>query len=276
MLLPVPFGATTPIRLWGPIAMFTRSRTTCGPNDLEMSRATTPAREVDGKFDCEFDGDTTAPLWAPSWGTTGVERTGRLGMPGHYIGSQDSAMPHLDRLDFDDDGELIGARIVGARHAGEVFPRARLVDVELVRCDLAGCDFSEAVFHRTKFVDCRGVGIELGQATFRAVVFEDCRLDDANLRLTQLAGVRFESSVLARTDFGGARLEDVSFRDCDLTGADYSNARCSKVDLRGSRLVDVKGVGSLKGAIIGADQLPGLAPGMAHALGMEIRTDEDV
>jgi hypothetical protein len=40
-------------------------------------------------------------------------------------------------------------------------------------------------------------------------------------------------------------------------------------------LVDVKGVGSLKGAIIGADQLPGLAPGMAHALGMEIRTDED-
>ena len=34
---------------------------------------------------------------------------------------------------LDDDGELVGARIVGARHAGSPFARARLVDVELVR-----------------------------------------------------------------------------------------------------------------------------------------------
>ena len=47
------------------------------------------------------------------------------------------------------------------------------------------------------------------------------------------------------------------------------------MDLRGARLVGVKGVGSLRGAIIGVDQLFGLAPGMANALGVEIRSDDD-
>ena len=41
----------------GPIVTFTRSSTTWGPNDFEMSRATRPARGVDE----EIDGDTTAP-----------------------------------------------------------------------------------------------------------------------------------------------------------------------------------------------------------------------
>src|SRR5437879_3569358 len=105
VLLPVPFGATTPIRLRGPIVTFSRSSTTWGPNDLEMSRATRLARGVEA--------DTTAPA--------GVERTGRArGVPGRYITGQDSAVSDADRLDFDDDGELIGARVVDARHAGEV------------------------------------------------------------------------------------------------------------------------------------------------------------
>ena len=52
--------------------------------------------------------------------------------------------PEFSRLELDEDGELVGVRVVGARHAGEDFARARLVDVELVRCDLSGCDFTEA------------------------------------------------------------------------------------------------------------------------------------
>ena len=52
-------------------------------------------------------------------------------------------MTELDALVLDD-GEAIGVRVVGARQAGESFEQARLVDVELVRCDLSGCDFSEA------------------------------------------------------------------------------------------------------------------------------------
>ena len=42
---------------------------------------------------------------------------------------------------------------------------------------------------------------------------------------------------------------------------------CTKVDLRGARLDGVRGVGSLRGATIGVDQLFGLAPGLATAVG---------
>ena len=180
-----------------------------------------------------------------------------------------------DRLDFDDDGELVGARIVGARHAGEAFARARLVDVELVRCDLAGCDFSEAAFHRVRFVDCRCVGAELGKrrsARRRSTTAASTTPTSASRSSRASGSSRRYSRVLISAV---AQLDDVSFRDCDLTGADYSNARCSKVDLRGARLDGLQGVGSLRGAIIGVDQLLGLAPGLAGALGVEIRSDED-
>ena len=115
---------------------------------------------------------------------------------------------------------------------------------ELVRCDLAGCDFSEAAFHRVRFVDCRlrRRGARPSDVPHRVrSTTAGSTTPTSAWRSSQ--AVRFESSVLARTDFGGARLDDVSFRGCDLTGADFSNARCSNVDLRGARLVGVKGVG---------------------------------
>jgi uncharacterized protein YjbI with pentapeptide repeats len=62
---------------------------------------------------------------------------------------------------------------------------------------------------------------------------------------------------------------------CDLTGIDFSNARCTNVDLRGARLDGLRGVGSLGGATIGVDQLLGLAPGLANAVGVRILAEED-
>jgi uncharacterized protein YjbI with pentapeptide repeats len=181
----------------------------------------------------------------------------------------------LDLLELDFDGELVGVRIVGARCAGFAFARARLVDVELVRCDLAGCDFSEANFERVRLVDCRCIGIELGNATWRTVTAADCRLDDANFRLTKLTQVRFEGSVCARADFAGAQFEGVAFPDCDLAGADVSKVKCKNVDLRRARLDGLKGVGSLRGATIGIEQLFGLAPGLATAVGLRVVADDD-
>ena len=87
--------------------------------------------------------------------------------------------------------------------------------------------------------------------------------------------VRFESSALARADFGGALLDDVSFPGCDLTGVDVSKARCSSVDLRGARLDGLRGAGSLGGATIGIDQLFGLAPGLANAVGLRVLAENE-
>lgn len=173
-------------------------------------------------------------------------------------------------LELDDDGEAIGLRVVDARHPGEAFERARLVDVELVRCDLSGCDFSESIWHRVKLVDCRASAIELPQANLREVSFVDCKLDNANFRLAKLQRVRFDASVLGGAEFVGAQLADVSFDGSDLTGVDLSNAKCAAVDLRGARLDGLRGVASLAGSTIGADQLVGLAPALAQALGLRV------
>ncbi len=176
------------------------------------------------------------------------------------------------RLELDD-GEAKGVRVAGARHAGDAFEKARLVDVELVRCDLSGCEFAETVWHRVTLTDCRCSSIELGQATLRDVTFADCRLDDANLRLTKLQRVRFTTCVLTGAELIGAQLEKVAFPLSDLAGADLTNTRCVEVDLRGARLDGLRGVASLSGATIGTDQLIGFAPALAQALGIAVRDD---
>jgi uncharacterized protein YjbI with pentapeptide repeats len=209
----------------------------------------------------------------------------RLGRrPDHDIDTKDTGRASIElvnssdgvpvaTLELDDDGEAVGLRVVDARHPGGGFERARLGDVELVRCDLSGCDFSEAVWLRVKLVDCRASAIELPQANLREVTFVDCKLDDANFRLAQMQRVRFDASVLGGAEFVGARLADVSFDGSDLAGADFSNAKCGAVDLRGARLDGLRGVASLGGATIGADQLVGLAPALAQALGLRVLAD---
>ncbi|MDQ1456909.1 MAG: hypothetical protein QOH28_2529 [Actinomycetota bacterium] len=177
-------------------------------------------------------------------------------------------------LELDDDREAHGLRVVDARHAGEVFERARLVDVDLVRCDLSGCDFSESVWQRVTLVDCRASAIELPQAHLRHVTFEACKLDDANFRLAKFEHVRFDGSALFGAELIGARLDDLTFDGSDLAGADFSNARCSAVDLRGARLDGLRGMASLAGATIGVDQLLGLAPALAQALGLHVSSDQ--
>src|SRR3954465_11816315 len=145
------------------------------------------------------------------------------------------------RLELDDDGEARGVRVEGARHSGEAFERARLVDVELVRCDLSGCDFSESVWQRVQLVDWGASALELAQGNLRDVAFRDCKLDDANFRLAQLHRVRFDGSVLGGAEFIGGRLEEIVFAGSDLASADFSGARCAAVDLRGARLDGLRG-----------------------------------
>jgi len=177
-------------------------------------------------------------------------------------------------LELDTDGEAVGVRVVDVRQPGVQFARARLTDVELVRCDLSGCDFSESVWRRVQLVDCRASAIDLSQSDLRDVSFRDCKLDEANLRLAQLLRVRFDRCSLAAAEFIGGRLEDVGFDGSDLTRVDFSHARCAAVDLQGARLESLQGVAALAGATIAVDQLFGLAPAMAQALGLRIHVEE--
>ncbi len=80
--------------------------------------------------------------------------------------------------------------------------------------------------------------------------------------------------MLTGAEFGGAQLEDLGFAGCDLAGTDVAHVRCAGlVDLRGSRLDGLRGIASLKGATIGREQLIGLAPTLAVALGLKVADD---
>jgi uncharacterized protein YjbI with pentapeptide repeats len=182
-------------------------------------------------------------------------------------------MEFLDALTLDD-GEALGVRVVGALHAGECFTKARLVDVELERCDLSGCDFSESHWQRVTLVDCRCSAVDLGQSVLRDVTFRGCRMEDANLRLTKLSHVGFYSCSVAGADFAGAQLERIAFPECDLRGVEMRQVRCTDVDLRGARVEGMKGIASLHGATIGVDQLVPMAPALAQALGINVRRDD--
>jgi uncharacterized protein YjbI with pentapeptide repeats len=64
------------------------------------------------------------------------------------------------------------------------------------------------------------------------------------------------------------------FDSCDLSGVDLSFADLDRADLRTSRLDSVRGVGSLRGATIGAAQLVTLAPALAAELGIRVEAED--
>ena len=223
----------------------TRSSTTCGPNDLVMSRATRLASELRAGGERGHGGTCGS--------RAGREGSGRAGSL-HRAG-------RIARVDDDDPARIStgssSTRTASASAAGSSAPAmpatrsrgARLVDVELVRCDLVGLRLLRGGVRTGCASSTAGASaIELGGATWRDG--HRRRLPARRRELPARAAARRCASrrrCCARADFGGARLEDVQFPGCDLAGADFSNARCADVDLRGARLDGLQGVGSLRG-----------------------------
>jgi hypothetical protein len=68
-------------------------------------------------------------------------------------------------------------------------------------------------------------------------------------------------------------LQHIAFPGCDLSTANLSQVRCQDVDLREARLDGLQGVGALAGATIDVDQVFGLAPALAVALGLVVHNE---
>ena len=171
--------------------------------------------------------------------------------------------------------DLARCRFTGVRFAGASFEHARLVDVEFVRCDLAGADFSEAsgVRVRCDRLPVRGRRAPAGPAA--SVRVRRLRgSTTANFRMARLEDVRFDACSLVTTDLTAAQLTRVVFSGSNCAATDFTNVRCEDVDLRGARLEGIRGVGSLRGATIGRDHLVPLALDLAIASGLLVRDEE--
>jgi uncharacterized protein YjbI with pentapeptide repeats len=149
--------------------------------------------------------------------------------------------------------------------------RVNARDVVVKGSDFSAANFSNGVWNRTEFTNCRMSGVDFSKTSLHDVMFKSCRLDMANFRFADLRRVKFVDCMMTEADFLGARLVDVTFEMSDLEKAVFGTASCTRVDLRTSRLTDIVGWKSLKGATIDAVQLIAAAPSLANELGIIIR-----
>jgi uncharacterized protein YjbI with pentapeptide repeats len=140
------------------------------------------------------------------------------------------------------------SRFADTSLVGLMVERLRCENVEFVRCDLSGAIWDSAVLERVVFRDCRMTGLTLSGAKIADVRIVDSAAELANFRMAKARRLQVESSMLRSADFQDARLAQSRIEDSDLRAASFQHAQLQDVSLRASKLDDVRGVGSLRGA----------------------------
>lgn len=151
------------------------------------------------------------------------------------------------------------SRFVAASFAGLTIERLRCENVEFVRCDLSGSVWDCAALERVELRDCRMTGLVLSGSRLVDVRVEGGTGELANFRMAKAKRLHVESSALPSADFHEATLAQSRIEDSDLRGASFQRAQLDDVSLRASKLDDIAGVGSLRGARV--------TPGQAVVLG---------
>jgi uncharacterized protein YjbI with pentapeptide repeats len=129
-----------------------------------------------------------------------------------------------------------------------------VVGSELRNVDLSNSSLQQVVARRTTLRSSRAIGVRLSLELASEVSFEDCRLDYAVLHLEKVRGwARFTGCSFREATITGD-LSNVRFQDCDFVDTEFRAVRATKCDLRDSRLTSAKGLLSLRGATISADQ----------------------
>jgi uncharacterized protein YjbI with pentapeptide repeats len=151
---------------------------------------------------------------------------------------------------------------------GAILEKSDWIDVQAMQCDLTATNCAESSWRRVHMKGSRCSGFLFYTATCEDVTFENCKLDLANFRFTKFKNVRFVDCVLDKADFYQAELKTVSFENCTLNETEFSQAKLDKADFRTSDLMGIKGIESMKGAIISSTQLIYLAPLLVLQLGI--------
>jgi uncharacterized protein YjbI with pentapeptide repeats len=151
--------------------------------------------------------------------------------------------------------EVAGCRIERAQlTSGRLF-RSHLVDCIAVACDFSGLVLDDCSIRRVEFRSCRFSGLQAQHSRFEDVAFFDCKVDGANFRMTKWESVEFRQCDLVDADFYGSTLPGSRFEGCDLSGTQFSKADLTGARLHGSTLDRIHGADSLRGVIIGSDQV---------------------
>lgn len=146
-----------------------------------------------------------------------------------------------------------------------------LDDIIFFKNDLSGLKVPKLAADRIEFISCRMSGVQMYESTLKEVIFKDTKLDLANFRFSKLKNVVFEDCILDEADFAGVEFNNIKFINCELDRVDFSNTKIVKLDLRTSNLLNIKGISSLKGAIISPTQLITISPQIAAEIGLTVK-----
>jgi len=145
-----------------------------------------------------------------------------------------------------------------------------LSDVAVEDTDLSNAALPETTARRVEFVRCRAVGLQLSLVQATDLYVQDCQLDYATIRIAKVKNtVVFSGCSFRETLFVGD-LSNVVFADCEFNGAEFEATRAAECDLRGSRLTDVRGLLSLRGAKITHEQALSVAAIIATESGLKV------
>ncbi|HNY21147.1 MAG TPA: pentapeptide repeat-containing protein [Treponemataceae bacterium] len=128
---------------------------------------------------------------------------------------------------------LEGCRIEKTRfvdcNVGNVFnERARLIDVEFIRCKIIGlslfkCD--QTVFD-IAFRECKLVLCNFSDVSMKGASFVDCEIEESY----------FQNAFLRDATFRGTRFTDTVFSKCDLRKATFADASGYSIDPRDNHI----------------------------------------
>jgi len=193
--------------------------------------------------------------------------------------------------DLEPDGDFDGLELRDLDLSGQSAENARFLD-----CRFAGCVLDDAALNHAQIADTvleevRAHTLEAIETTWRDVAVSGCRLgavtaysaqltrvrisggklDFVNLRDADLTDVVIEDCQIGELDLGGARLTRVTLAGCRVGNLDVTRATLDRFDLRGADLAGLRGLGSLRGAIITPDQLIEMSGPLATHLGLTVR-----
>jgi uncharacterized protein YjbI with pentapeptide repeats len=198
------------------------------------------------------------PVVVSDWDEADALGWAELEVRGDFIG--------VDGLRLD----VTRSRFIDVRLTAGKFDGGRFTDVRFEGCDLSGASLMESAFTRVELVRCRLSGAAMGGSRWRDVRLVDCKLDGAHLRSVRGERVELERCVATTLDASGAEITACRMIDCDLGGADFSNAKLPGLRLHGSALDELRGVTSLRGAVIDTAQVTTLALRLFDAVGISI------
>jgi uncharacterized protein YjbI with pentapeptide repeats len=168
---------------------------------------------------------------------------------------------------------VVGVALDGADLAETRRSPLTLVDSVLRRCDLSAAVWQGVTLRQVELLDCRALGLRLSVDLGQDVYVEGGRFDSATLRISRVRGlVVFDGCTFSEAMVGGD-LSAVVFTGCTFDGAEFAATAAEGCDLRGSRLGGARGLATLRGARVTADQTVTIAPRLATELGLTVEAD---